>query len=126
MKRKPSRIMKIQFGISLATVVLAISIIAGPAEAMFVPSAPQSQMTPLFGRSADMAKIQKVLESKILRQRLADYGLSPEDTLAKINNLSDEQVHLLATNIDAVQAGGMSSSSIIIILLLVIIILILI
>ncbi len=120
------KLMKIQLWISVVTVVLAISIIAAPAEAMFVPSAPQSQMTPLFDRAADMAKIQKVLESKILQQRLIDYGLSPEDALAKINVLSDEQVHQLATNIDALQAGGMGTSSIIIILLLIVIILILI
>ena len=112
--------------LSLITALLAISIIVGPAEAMFVPSAPPSQTTPLFDRATDMAKIQKTLESKTLQQRLVDYGLSPEGALAKINGLSDEQVHMLATNIDALQAGGMANSSVIIILLLIVLILLLI
>jgi hypothetical protein len=115
----------IQLRLALIGALLTMCIIAGPAEAMFVPSAPNSQLTPNFDRAADIAKIQKVLESKTLQQRLVDYGLSPEGALAKINGLSDEQVHLLATNIDALQAGGMSSSNIIIILLLVIVLLLL-
>jgi hypothetical protein len=126
MKRKLPAAIKIQPWISLVTALIAISIIAVPAEAMFVPSAPHTQTTPLSDRTADMAKIQKVLESKTLQQRLVDYGLSPEMALTKISGLSDEQLHELATNIDALQAGGMSNSSVIIILLLILLILILI
>ncbi|HXY55356.1 MAG TPA: PA2779 family protein [Nitrospirota bacterium] len=118
-------VVKMQPRISLITALLAIFIIAGPAEAMFVPSAPDSQ-TPLSDRAADMAKIQKMLESKTLQQRLVDYGLSPEGALDKINGLSDEQVHMLATHIDALQAGGMRTSDVIIILLLIVLLLVLI
>ncbi len=110
----------------LVVALIAISCIAGTSEAMFVPAAPQAQPTPLFDRAADLAKIQKALESKAIQQRLMDYGLSPENALTKINGLSDEQIHLFATKIDALQAGGMRSSDLIIILLLIILILIII
>jgi hypothetical protein len=50
--------------------------------------------------------VQKTLESKVLQQRLLDYGLTPEETAARINALSDEQLHQLAANIDALQPGG--------------------
>ena len=125
MKRILFSAVKMQHWISLITALIAISIIAGPAEAMFVPSAPDSQTAP-SDRAADMAKIQKTLESKTLQQRLVDYGLSPEGALAKINGLSDEQVHMLATHIDALQAGGMRSSDVIIILLLIVLLIVLI
>jgi len=125
MRRLLPSFIKTQPRIRLITALLAISIIAGTAEAMFVPSAPPSQTTPPFDRAADMAKIQKALESKTLQQRLVDYGLSPEGALAKINGLSDEQVHLFATHIDALQAGGMRNSDIIIILLLIVLVLVL-
>jgi len=115
-------VIKIRFRVSLTLALLAILVIAGPADAMFTPSAPHPETAPLLDRAADMANIQKALESKSLKQRLVDYGLSPEGALAKINGLSDEQVHLLATNIDALQAGGMKSSDIIIILLLIIVV----
>jgi hypothetical protein len=112
--------------VCLVVGLIAISFIASTSEAMFVPAAPQAQPTPLFDREADLAKIQKALESKALQQRLMDYGLSPANALAKINRLSDEQIHLFATKIDALQAGGMRNSDFIIILLLIILILIII
>ncbi len=125
MKRKFPAVMKIR-RIILTAALLAFSLVAGEAAAMFVPSSPDSKTTQRFDRAADMARIQRVLESKTLQQRLVDYGLSPEGALAKINGLSDEQVHQLATRIEALQAGGMSSSNLIIILLLILIILLII
>jgi hypothetical protein len=96
--------------IYLVVALLAISTFAGPAEAMFVPAAPHQNMTEAAavseGRDADMAKIQLAFESKILQQKLMDYGISPEETMARLNKLSDEQIHQLATHTDSLQAGG--------------------
>ncbi len=74
--------------------------------------------------SADLVEIQRALESKTLQPHLMDYGLSLENTMAKINGLSDEQAHRLAANIDALQAGSrvrVDNGTVIIILLLVLI-----
>jgi hypothetical protein len=94
----------------LVLALLAISTAAGPAEAMFIPAAPhqESAASPsaTFGRAADLIKVQTALESKIIRQKLMDYGLSPEETMARVNMLSDEQVHQLAAHTDSLQAGG--------------------
>ena len=93
--------------IYLVLALVAISTAAGPAEAMLLPAAsPGAPSAPASDRAADLAKVQKVLESKELRQKLLDNGLSPEETEARINNLSDEQLHRLASNLDSVQAGG--------------------
>jgi cytochrome c553 len=96
--------------IYLATALLALSTIAGPAEAMFVPDAPHQASTGAAdvsaGRTADLANIQGALESKIVQQRLLDYGLSPEDAMARVSKLSDEQINQLATHTDSLQAGG--------------------
>jgi len=110
----------------LIVALAALFFLAGTSEAMFVPAAPQTQSTPLLDREADLVKIQKMLESKALRQRLMDYGLPPANVFAKINGLSDGQVHQFAANIDALQAGGMSDNNLIVILLLIILILVLI
>jgi len=94
----------------LIAALLAISSLAGPAEAMHLPApseaSPAGQNASLPERSADIAKIQKTLETKELQQRLMDYGLTPEETAARIDRLSDEQLHQLAANLDSVQAGG--------------------
>lgn len=92
--------------IYLVLALIAISSAAGPAEAMLLPEAPHAAVDPSPDRAADLAKVQRTLESKELRQKLQDYGLTPEETEARISSLSDEQLHRLAANLDAVQAGG--------------------
>lgn len=92
--------------IYLVLALVAISTAAGPAEAMLLPTPPDAASAQEPGRAADLAKVQKVLESKELRQKLRDYGLSPEEADARISALSDEQLHRLASNMDSVQAGG--------------------
>ena len=73
----------------------------GQGWAMFLPTAGSSP-----ARQADMNTIQKTLESKVVQQRLMDYGLSPEEAMARINTLPDDQVHRFAANMDSVQAGA--------------------
>lgn len=94
----------------LIVAVLAISAFAGPAEAMFIPTAPQGENPAAAPdasvRASELVKIQTALESKIIRQKLMDYGLSPEETMARVNTLSDEQIHQLASQTDSLQAGG--------------------
>lgn len=94
----------------LIIALIALSTFAGPAEAMFVPAAAQGDVASAFratsDRAADLGRIQSALETKIVRQKLMDYGLSPTEALAKMNMLSDQQLHMLATHTDAVQAGG--------------------
>ena len=101
----------------LAAAVMALSL---PAQgwAMLVPAESEAV------RSADLTRVQAVLESSVIRQRLTDYGLSSEETLARINALSDEQVHQLAANLDAVQAGGDVLGDVIVILLIVVLVIV--
>lgn len=94
----------------LTAALLAISTLAGPAEAMFMPAAGNAGAggpgIPAADRAADLNTIQAALESKALQQKLMDYGFSREEAMAKINSLSDDQVHQLAANADSLQAGG--------------------
>jgi uncharacterized protein DUF6627 len=116
--------------IYLAVALIAASAVAGPAEAMYLRLGPGSALdAPSVDRNVEMATIQKTLETEVIRQRLEDLGLSSGEVLAKLSTLTDEQVHQLASRIDAVQAGGrggsIDASTLIIILLLVVLILIL-
>ncbi len=92
----------------LIAALIAISTFAGPAEAMFVSAAPpQAAATQASGdRAADLAKIQAALESRVIQQKLMDYGLSPTEALARVNRLSDQQIHEFAAHTDAIQAGA--------------------
>ena len=94
----------------LAFALIIVSSFAGPAHAMLIPASPDTagaSQAPLSPeRAADMAKVQKILEIRTVQQRLQDYGLTNEEALARVNALSDDQIHQLAANLDSVQAGG--------------------
>lgn len=57
-------------------------------------------------RAADLAKIQKVLEAKMVGQRLKDLGFSPDEVQARLGRLSDQQLHELALKLDELKVGG--------------------
>ncbi len=96
----------------LIAALVAISALSGTAEAMFVPAGPSGnaagfpQPSMTADRAADLAKVQAVLETRIIQQKLMDYGLSPKEAQARVNGLSDSQLHVLASHTDSVQAGG--------------------
>ncbi len=107
----------------MLSVYLVASVIAlsFPAQswAMLVPAAAGP------GRAADIAKVQRAIESAAVKQRLIDYGLTPEETSQRISLLSDEQVHRFATEIDSVQAGGDGGEVVFVLLVILIVLVIL-
>ncbi len=60
----------------------------------------------LSSREIDEIKVKRALEHKLVSQRLADSGLSKEQVVEKMDNMSDEEVHQLASVSDKVPAGG--------------------
>lgn len=57
-------------------------------------------------RLADLQKVQTVLESKMVRQRLGEIGLTAEEIDARLAKLSDAQLHDLATQLESLTPGG--------------------
>ena len=74
-------------------------------------------------RAADTQTIQRVLESKVVVQRLTDMGLSVEEVQASMDKLSSEDLHQIATNMDGVQAGGGVVGFVVVVLVLVLLVL---
>ncbi len=85
--------------------------------AMFIPSGQATS-----ARQTDMITIQKTLESAVVKQRLMDFGLSPEEAMARTNRLSDDQVHQFAANLDSLQAGADGVDALIFLLLVAIVV----
>ena len=56
-------------------------------------------------REVEIAKVQSFLERKVVQQKLVDYGVSPEEAIAKIRSMSDGDLHRLASLTDRVAAG---------------------
>ena len=85
--------------------------------AMFIPS---GQTSPL--RQTDLLTVQKVLESSVIKQRLLDFGLSPEDAASRINRLSDAQLHRFASNLNSLEPGADGVDALIFIVLVAILV----
>ena len=57
-------------------------------------------------RQQDTATIKKVLEQKLVKQRLKALGYSEDEVKARLDKLSDNELHSFATQLDALAAGG--------------------
>ncbi len=57
-------------------------------------------------RQADLGKIQNVLETKLIKERLVQYGMSPDEVNTRLSQLSDQQLHKFALQIDDLKVGG--------------------
>jgi hypothetical protein len=68
----------------------------------------KSEIIPLayMDRSADLEKIQKVLETKAVSKRLAQLGLTQDEIQNRLTQLSDQQIHQVATKLDDLKIGG--------------------
>jgi hypothetical protein len=56
-------------------------------------------------RAADIAKIQKVLELKAVSERLTQLGLAQEEIKNRLDQLSDQQIHQAALQLDDLKVG---------------------
>ena len=93
---------------------------AVPAPAAAAP-APTHLALAAPDRAAGLTTIQAFLERKVVHQRLSDLGLSPEEIQARLPEMTDEQIHAVATRIEGLQAGGNGAEVALVILLIVLI-----
>jgi len=69
------------------------------------------------GRISELPKIQKSLEMKMIRERLKELGLSPDEIQGRLNQLSNLQVHELALKVDDLKVGADEGLAVIILIL---------
>ena len=81
----------------------------GRSSAMLAPTA-AAVATASVQRSADMRTVQTFLEQKQVRERLVSFGMSDGEIQTRLGNLSDADLHQVATHIDkehpAADGGG--------------------
>ncbi len=57
----------------------------------------------------DLARVQSFLENKVVAQRLVDYGVSPEEAMAKVRAMTPQELHRLASLADRAPEGADSA-----------------
>ncbi len=98
---------------------------------IFLATSPAfAAMIPSVGSSSDVARdmdtVQQVLETKMVQEKLAAYGLTAEEVAAKLPSMTPAQIHTLAQASDDVLAAGDSGLGVIIAVLIIIILIIII
>lgn len=103
--------------------IFIISAIPSPSSAMFITPGAGNSVADSIG---DMAKVQTFLESRLVQQRLADFGLTAEEVSSRLNQLSQDQLHKIATHIDEIDYGGDALGGILSLLVIIILIIVII
>jgi hypothetical protein len=57
-------------------------------------------------RGSDLGKIQNAIETKMIGERLKQFGLTQDEIQKKLSQLSDQQIHRLALQLDELKVGG--------------------
>lgn len=70
-------------------------------------------------RAADLQKIQKALEMKAVSERLSQFGLTQDEIQQRFAQLSDQQVHQIALQLDDLKIGQSDAIGFIIALLVI-------
>lgn len=78
--------------------------IAPRVDASFTPS--QAMAIELADRQVDLQKIQATLETKVVKHRLQALGFSGEEIQNRLSQLSDQQLHNYAQQLDDLRPGG--------------------
>lgn len=87
----------------LLVLTMGIVSLVPPVDASFI-SSQDSFSSPL--RQKDMAVVEKALELKAVISRLEAMGYTESEIRARIHQLSDKEIHRLASNIDTLVPAG--------------------
>jgi len=71
-------------------------------------------------REINELKVRRALENKIVAEKLKSHGLTKEEVSEKLNNMTDDQVHQIASLTDRIPAGGDGGVGIVIAILVIV------
>jgi hypothetical protein len=85
-----------------------------------------SELTSLVqvDRIAELEKIQTFLETKAVSKRLEQFGYTQQEVQKRLTQLSDQQIHQIATKLDDLKIGGDGVGVVIALLVIVILVIV--
>ena len=87
--------------------VLLLAFVAVPSFAGPVPSKTATDQS-LDSRDADLALVRDLAANEQVARVLADHGLTQEQVNQRLAQLSPQDLHQLARNLDQIQAAGLT------------------
>lgn len=110
----------------LSVVVYFSLLLTSPTLAGMIASFPSPDLQASEMRAEEIGTIQVALENELVRAKLNAYGLTADEVNQKLDEMTNEQIHLLAQASDDILAGGNGiglAIGILVIILLVVVIL---
>ena len=98
--------MKGLFYRQIAWYLIAAMFIIGIAPKVDAGLSPSEFIAAQFDRGQDSSAIRQVIENKMVSERLAQLGFTQEEVNSRLSQLSDQQLHKLAVNLDEIKTGG--------------------
>lgn len=114
----------LRFWTALLAIVSTSALSFSPAFAGLTPSRASGETSIASERDADMLMAQRMLESKIVVQKLEDYGVTPEAAQARLASMSDADLHTLASASKGLPSGGDATGAVIGILVVIILVIV--
>ncbi|MBP8137165.1 MAG: PA2779 family protein [Candidatus Eisenbacteria bacterium] len=112
---------------TVALVIAALGLVTvSPSIAGLSPSQPSGTTAITSARDADMVVAMRGLEHRVVAQKLRDYGVTPEAAQARLADMSDRDLHTLASATRGLPSGGDGTGAIIGVLLVVVLVIVII
>ena len=74
-------------------------------------------------RGGELDRVQRALETEVVRSALEAHGLTTQEALERLQSMSDEQIHLMARASDRVLAGGDGGGVVVAVLVIILLVL---
>ncbi|TAL26364.1 MAG: hypothetical protein EPN94_03445 [Nitrospirae bacterium] len=116
--------MKIPFFRQIAWYLVAAMFVIGIVPRVEAGLSPSEVINADLDRTTDLANIQQVIETKMVRERLEKLGFTSDEIKSRLSRLSDQQVHKLALNLDEIKTGSDGGLDIIVALLAIMILIV--
>lgn len=110
-----------QIAIVVAFIMLILGSIPTKSMGYMIGAEPAVQQMTAASRAESMAKLQRVLESKLVSEKLQSVGLTSTEVEARVQKLSDTELHQFAAQLDNLYPGADGGFSVIIAILVIVI-----
>jgi phosphatidate phosphatase APP1 len=118
-----SRIYRLSIIVIILTTFVPAALISKSAEGAIVNSQILSSgKGSTESREVSLTKIRKMLENKLVAEKLRSHGLSTEEVNQKLDKMGDAQIHQLAALSDRVTAGGNGAVAIAIVAIVIVVV----
>lgn len=109
---------------ALFLVVYGCALHIGPAAAGLVPSQTSGATAIASARDADLVIVRRALEHRMVAQKLKDYGVEPGNVELRLANLSDADVHTLASASKGLPTGADGLGTLVTVLIIVLLVIV--